>query len=130
MDNIDEFVAGDFSQGGWVGWFDLVITNNPYRNFLVASSELDARIAAARAREVKLLEFGDGFLSFEQCITDQFGKQRCSIVTPGKVIQEQLDHTLGTNLRQLELADEINEIIGALITQLVNKVFTGGLLNF
>ena len=57
-------------------------------------------------------------------------KQACETMTPGKVIQDQLSHTLGTDLRQLELADEIDKIIGALVTQAAKQALggVGGLL--
>lgn len=42
--------------------------------------------------------------------------------TPGAVIESQLELSLGTGIRQLELADSINEIVGALLGQLVNQV--------
>ncbi len=52
-----------------------------------------------------------------------------SVKTPGSVIEDQLENSLGTGIRQLELADSINEIVGALMGQLVNKVLgSGGLL--
>jgi hypothetical protein len=57
------------------------------------------------------------------------GKEKCiknEIRTPGSVIQDQLSHTLGSGVRQLELADSINEIVGALVGQLVNQVLGGG----
>lgn len=50
----------------------------------------------------------------------------CSIRTPGAVIEEQLAQTLGTGVRQLELADNFNEIVSALIGQLLNQVLGGG----
>ena len=39
-------------------------------------------------------------------------------------------HTLGTGIRQLELADEINEIVGALVGKLAQTVLTEGLSSF
>ncbi len=42
--------------------------------------------------------------------------------TPGAVIEAQLENSLGSGIRQLELADSINEIVGALLGQLVNQV--------
>ena len=53
------------------------------------------------------------------------------IVTPGSAIEGQLSNVLGTGVRQLELADEFDEIVGALIGQLLQKtVFSAlGLLS-
>lgn len=45
-----------------------------------------------------------------------------SIKTPGSVIKQQLDNHLNSSLSSLITADEINEIIGALFQQLMNRV--------
>ena len=50
----------------------------------------------------------------------------CSIKTPGAVIEETLGMSVNSPLRQLELADSINEIVGALMSQMVNQVLGGG----
>lgn len=138
--DIDQFLAGDFSQGGWQGWTELTVRNNPYQDFFIAQAELDAEIAAARFREVTLLDFGRGFLSFEQCTSRPANPtdpnalpgdiiEDCAITTPGAVIESQLENVLGSGVRQLELADEINEVITAFLSQLVNQVITTGLSN-
>ncbi|MDB5244989.1 MAG: hypothetical protein JWN90_94 [Parcubacteria group bacterium] len=57
------------------------------------------------------------------------GCRNQAVRTPGSVIESQLEGALGTGIRQLELADSINEIVGALMGQLVNQVLgSGGLL--
>ncbi len=53
--------------------------------------------------------------------------QDCSTETPGSVIAGSIDKALGIPQDQLNIADSINEIVGALFSQLVNKVLTGGL---
>jgi len=44
------------------------------------------------------------------------------IKTPGSIIEDQLASTLGSGVRQLELADSINEIVNALLGQMVSQV--------
>lgn len=53
--------------------------------------------------------------------------ERCKTETPGSVIENTLSNQLGSGVRQLELADEINEIVGALVNQLVLQVLNAGL---
>lgn len=53
--------------------------------------------------------------------------QTCQTETPGSVIESQLTHNLGSGVRQLELADSINEIVSAVLAQLVTQVLTEGL---
>jgi len=48
----------------------------------------------------------------------------CKIETPGSVIEGQLENVLGSGVRQLELADSFNEIVGALVGQLVTQAFS------
>lgn len=153
--NIDGFLAGDFSQGGWPAWFEVStgFQNNPYGAYLLAQNELNARIASAQGRELQLLNFGSGFFSKGKCSlpsrhveTYELGEVGSEtapptsttnteagcrqaggtweIVTPGSQINEQLGRTLGSGITQLELADEIDEIISALIAQLAQQAFT------
>lgn len=49
----------------------------------------------------------------------------CPIRTPGAIIESTLGITATSPLRQLELADNINEIVGALVSQLVNQILGG-----
>lgn len=50
-------------------------------------------------------------------------------LTPGKVIEDRLNETLGSGQRRIEVADELSEIFTALIHQLLTQVLTdeGGL---
>ncbi len=52
----------------------------------------------------------------------------CSTVTPGSLINKQMQAATGSDLTQLQLADEFNEIVGALANYLVTSVMQGGLL--
>jgi hypothetical protein len=139
--NMDEFINGDFSQGGWGGWLALTTrpNNNPYGIYLSASSELDSRIAAQQGIDTTKLNWAKGFLSKEVCEetplkdgeTGPGRPQNCKIVTPGSVIEDQLANILGSSVRQLELADDFNEIVNALIGYLTRQVLVdrGGLRN-
>ena len=49
------------------------------------------------------------------------------IKTPGSVVETQINNALPSGMRQLELADEINEAVGAVVSALVTKVLTAGL---
>lgn len=54
-------------------------------------------------------------------------KNDCPVQTPGSVIQGSLQNSLDGPLRELELADEINEVVNALFAQLVTQVLQAGL---
>ena len=137
--NLDAFY-NDFNQGGWDAWFSMTQNNanNPYGAYLDAQIELDSRIAKKIGLESQQLDWNAGFLSFAECakweeiiieedvdgnlITER-GKclEREPVKTPGKVIEGRLDRVLGTDLTQLELADEFDELISALLGQVLQK---------
>ncbi|HEY4508580.1 MAG TPA: hypothetical protein VJJ55_02885, partial [Candidatus Paceibacterota bacterium] len=141
----DSFVSGDFRSGGWRNWVTITNTpqNNIYGAYLGAVGRLDASIISATGEEVKLLDFGKGFKSWRSCDErapdekDKNGKVlrrgECTkpgkIKTPGSIIVDQTSGTLQSSLRELEVADEIDEIFGALVNQLLIRTLgPGGLL--
>jgi hypothetical protein len=131
IDNIEGFIGGAFDQGGWKDWFKITSTPQtytPYGSALSAQIGARARIINAQGEEIKLLDFGDGFLSGEICEAVHGAgttQQDCFISKPGKVIQEALSFNLDSGRQSLIEADEINEIIAALLGQLANTVLTG-----
>lgn len=126
--NIQGFTQ-DFQNGGWPAWLALttVTANNPYGAFLEARSELDERIARAQAEKFHDVQRGGGFLSFSTCLSRSVTGAclRAQILTPGTVIGRQLNNVLEGPLRQLELADELGEIIDALMVALLQQLFVG-----
>lgn len=128
--NINAFYS-DFSQGGWDGWFVMTQNdvNNPYGAYIQAQIELDSRIAKALGIQDKQLKWDSGFLSWADCDEEDPDTGEClqrgPVKTPGKVIESQLEGELGTGIRQLELADELDELINALFTQLLKQLVFG-----
>lgn len=129
-DNVEGFLNGSFNEGGWDSWF--AVTQNPVNTptgaLLEAKGDMYARIIDEQGRTVQELEWGKGFLSFKVCSDTQVaaGTQKdCSITTPGSVIADQINKSLGAGQDSLIAADEINEIIGALFAQLAQKAITG-----
>ena len=130
ISNLDAFY-NDFSQGGWDGWFAMTQNdvNNPYGAYLQAQIELDARIAKALGIQSQQLNWNSGFLSWSECRKVHEGTGKClergPVQTPGKVIESQLEGVLGSGVRQLELADEFDELVSALFVQLLKQVVFG-----
>lgn len=128
--NMQGFLEGSFQDGGWDSWFELTQreTNDPNAAYFDAQIEMNAAIRNQQGEEIELLDWGDGFLSFKTCSDAgaQGGDQsNCQITTPGRVIADQLNGALGAGRDQLITADEINEIIGALLAQLAQQALTG-----
>lgn len=147
LQNIQNFIGGDFSQGGWNSW--LQITQNPGQytqagSLLEASAEMSLRISSAQGQATIPLDWGRGFLSSKVCDDPQSpggapkapaepgasqgtqaAQPNCRISTPGDVISSQLNSTLGLGNEALIAADEINEVIGAFMQQMVVQALTG-----
>lgn len=128
FDNVEngfnDFVGNNSGQGGWSTFFDVSVgpSNNPYDAYVRTEGEFNARITGKHNIDLTQTAWGRGFKSFVDEVDNV-------IKTPGAVVENQLEHTLGSGIRQLELADEFNEIIGALIGQLIQKVMSeSGLL--
>lgn len=145
------FVGGDFRQGGWSRFINVtgVPQNNPYGAYLATQNYIGARIVTASGREQKLLDFGKGFKSWRPCkvkgdpysAVDKKGapimkdgqplvrtgpcKEYGEIRTPGSVIVDQANESLKTTLDELEVAQDIDAVVGALINQLLVKTMTG-----
>lgn len=143
------FLAGDFSQGGFNAWFETILNpqNNPYGARDLAEQALTNTVANVTSNRLQELSWNRGFLSWRGECTAQKplvsaeeaaagaasvplgGEDTCAsyeIKTPGSVIMEQLNTQLGSNVNRLVSADEFNEILGALMNQLVSKVLGGG----
>lgn len=134
--NIDAFY-NNFDEGGWDAWFVMTQNdvNNPYGAYLEAQTELDERIASALGIENKKLTTNDLFKDWSPCAKEDPDTGECferePVKTPGKIIESQLVNTLGTEIRQLELADEFDELVNALFYQLLKKTVNSakGLFN-
>ncbi len=135
--SINGFTAGDFSQGGWPAFVSMTTEpqNNLYGAYVQADFELSARIANMQKLKSDELNQGRGFLSWKKCKTEPNSdpdfvgppQQTCEIQTPGSVIANVLDANATGPMQDLHIADEINEIVGALFSQLVTKTLTVGL---
>ena len=127
--NIENFLSGTVeSMDQWVQ-----VTSNPENTplgaYLAAEARMNVALRNAAGQEVQLLNFNEGFLSRRICegVNGQpsQGGQNCRITTPGRVIADQLNRALGAGQDALIEADEINELIGALLNQLVMQAMQG-----
>lgn len=138
--NVGGFVQGNNS-GGWDNWLQVttVPQNNAYGAFVLAQDELSRKILDAQQVKEKYLDWGNGFRDWEVCTPAQpiesFGddydsasqsqEKVCEKRTPGAIVQSQLEQTLGSGIRQLEVASSINAIMDALANQVTKQIVTG-----
>ena len=127
--NIENFISRDFSDGGWEAWYRIVNKPEiytPYGSYLEAENQLNVRTTAAQERDTRESNWGKGYMAKKDCeVISSTGERRCKVVTPGDTIAQSLNFHLTTGTRGLLEADEINEVIGALIGQLAERVITG-----
>lgn len=128
-------------QGEIDTWEEWSISAQPQNNIVGvltnAYVELDNRKREAEKNRERLLQWYNGFLPVEQCISQGIDGECVlqQVVTPGNIIAEELSAVLTSPIRQLELADETNEILDALFSNLIQELFSlggsavGGLLD-
>lgn len=142
----EAFTRGDFRQGGFNAWFKLSQdrNNNPYGRYELAQNELWRRIDRQAQGRIEELRWGSGFLSWRgNCgphgrpsgsaqvsheavhLGTKDNTLGCRIRTPGSMVENALGIGVTSPFRQLELADSVNEIVGALASQLVTQVIGG-----
>jgi len=152
--SINGFLKGDFRQGGWPAFISLTTEdqNNPNGSYLRAYSDNLYAIGQRKASISADLQLGNGFLSWEDCtdlpddaynVGDTIGSgngssivragpdgtpQQCTTKTPGSVIANSLHDQLASPVVELELANDINSVINALVSQLVTQTLQKGLL--
>lgn len=132
IENIEAFEQ-DFLAGGWAGWIAMTTQpqNNIYGAYLESADELARRQEEARNSGTMEVSWGQGFLSkkgdcleFQKLPEGVQGPPQClryDIVTPGSTIQNRLNDALGADFGRLQVADEINEILGSLINQFISS---------
>lgn len=70
--NFNNFVNG--TGGSWDNWFQITQNpqNNPYGAMMIAQAQMSASIETAQGKYQQQLDWGKGFLSFEDCPASPF----------------------------------------------------------
>lgn len=83
---------------------------------------------SVEAREsAETIAGGDGAVRVKNNKDGTQTYQSCEVKTPGSVIAGTLEKNLNVPVTELELANDINAIVNALVTQMINKMMTAGL---
>ena len=128
VSNIENFYA-DFRNGGWDAWFNITLVpqNNLYGAYYLSLEEkLKRESEAIYGAQNEALASG-GVLGVRQCDEDINGniiESSCSIKTPGHVVASQLEKVLNLPTDRLAVADEVDEILGAALKQLLSTLRT------
>lgn len=147
VDNVENAIDNLSVEWDW-DVYETITTDpsgNIFTSFIAEQKNVSRSIESELQNKRDDVQRGNGFLSFEKCeevsskknsyvvsgfTPDGFtssvdGELDCEIVTPGAVIGDTLTRQIGLDGERLALADEINEIIGALIGQLAQQAFGG-----
>jgi hypothetical protein len=113
---------------GWDNWLEVTTQpqNNQYGAFVIAQDDLSKKIVDAQYVAEKKLGWASGFKDWVGCDDyDEYGEPLCDSFTPGKIVQDRLSETLHVDLKQLEVADNLNAIFDALANQFTKQLVGG-----
>ncbi|MDD2935437.1 MAG: hypothetical protein PHX25_03105 [Candidatus Pacebacteria bacterium] len=118
----------------WDAWISITqnSSNNPFSSYIDTSIRIQNTIFEKEQQQSAQIQWADGYISIPFCETQEveengtihYNKQ-CQIKTPGKLISESLNEQLSWGGQELISADEIDEIVSALLAQLLNQILTG-----
>jgi hypothetical protein len=133
--NDQAFIRGHFGQGGFDAWNATTFQcgNDPYCAQFAVQDELTRQITDAQNTLLSQLNWGQGFLSWPDpsCANSDTGatslaktdkSPKCKTLTPGQTISGQMTFLANEPELQLTVAQSIDQIIGALASQLISTV--------
>ncbi|MCG2695275.1 hypothetical protein L6261_04330 [Candidatus Parcubacteria bacterium] len=125
--NIDSMTDNLSQEWNWEVWDSLTQDsgNNPYGAFIDSSQQINDDILWKQNLNNLELTWGNGFFSYKKCEPlpeGEMGPPHCETVTPGGLIGDMTVNVANMGNLALISADEIDEIVGALLGQLAKKV--------
>ena len=137
--NIVRLYGSDYRHGGFLMWMTTAGWKN---NDLGRTIQLADNAYAAASARVSLGRFtlfnNGGFFGVKKCVERAEAYNLDGTIskkgdclkyidtTPGQLVQDQLNQASNSDLKRLQIADEVDEIIGALATTMVGWMLTGG----
>ncbi len=102
--------------------------NNPTTQLLLATNQAIVNLKRDVADAVKEVDWGQGFKPQKKCEQIPAGngtyKEICNIVTPSSSIKDIVNYTLLTGQRQVENADQMDKLVGSLMSNIHNRILT------
>lgn len=128
---IKDFMDGDFiGGGGWDAWNVMTQdpTGNPYGSMFAVQAVVSSKSLSAVGIQSQQLDWAKGFLSTQDCIkkspaNDGTCTQWGPVKTPGSMVNDQLVKLFGSEVDQLNVASNFNQIVTALVGQLQAIIF-------
>ena len=126
--NIDKAVKDLQNYYSWRKFITITTDSNSnvFGAYFQASRDIQRAIGRENTKKLRDANRGKGFMSWKTCKdvkqADGTVKPDCTIATPGSIIVSQTDKVLGTDLQELQLADEFDELVAALVGALLGNV--------
>jgi hypothetical protein len=126
-DNFSNFGSTDYMGD----WFELTQqpNNNAIGSYFIARDNLANGINYNVDQNKMEIDLGKGFLNLKKCVKysetkkdPNTGKPECTqwqTTTPGTEVQASLDRALGSKTGRIEIATNFNQIVSALVNQIV-----------
>lgn len=118
--NVDSFLSGNSFDYNTYFAVTQNPANNPYGSYLLAEAEARNRISAGVGAVKLELDWGNGYFSWKAKDGPNAGKT----VTPGKVIESQLEARLNLASDRLVLAEKFDQVISTLVNYLIKTALT------
>lgn len=113
----------------WDDWIQVTQKdqNNPYGAQIMANQILYAGVSNRQNTVQFEVGMNNGWLNFKKC-KDPKNPKSCDIVTPGRLIESQLNSTLDQSKQRLVMAQKFDQMVTAIVNNLIkvalNKVLT------
>lgn len=113
----------------WNDWVSVTQndSNNPYGAAIAANQAFYAGVSRQQNSVQFEVGMNNGWLNFKKC-KDPKDQKTCDIVTPGRLIESQLNSTLDQSKQRLVMAQKFDQMITAIVNNLIkvalNKVLT------
>jgi len=137
--NIVRAYGSDYRNGGFLMWlFTAQKKNNDLGRTIQTANDAYTAARISVGSEKFGLTLNSGFFGVRKCVDyesvplEEGGLRTTSKclkyidTTPGQLVQDQLNQAVGGDLKRLQIADEVDEIIGALASTMVGWMLTGG----
>lgn len=131
--NFSNFGKGsNGTNGNYMGdWLKLTQqdSNNVYGSYFLAKNQMGSNIQYNQDLNKLEVTIGKGFLDMKKCIKYKPGTKVCDQwqnTTPGSEVQASLDRVLTIQGQRINIANSFDDIVQALISQLL-KMAVGGL---
>ena len=147
IENVDQVIEDLDKNWSWTTYLE--ITTNPYNNpfgaYYESSGSLAQNVEGTKKIESQKLDQGSGFTNKEECeeieVEDSTTENPsegyweptyhtetvCKTKTPGVTLWSSLTNTLDLGNKALTQVDEIEEVVGAIITQIITQAINEGI---